>query len=336
MALALGCGGRAPARPPVAPPVAPAAGPDGTAPACPMDASFVIGDGWFRCRELPFEIELPAGTTIERVDNEVITRFSAKLERGGLDIVVMPRMKMPRRPLVELVETIVRSSGIGATATRRDAAPVAGGSEAVAFALALPGGGLGEIRGYFVDHWMVAVMARGSAEDATRPDRPVGAKFLSSFRTRPVMDGWVRLDLVDGARIEIPGSAWPMARESPPDKGPHRDWAFHLPDRNSFLGVADLPRGAVCGRLAAARDDKLQAELRPILADRPVEVRRVERARLGDASAFLELVMGKLNEASYVICHGKSLIQVSVFGPQDHATLRVLLDQVAKTFVGAR
>jgi len=244
-------------------------------------------------------------------------------------------MKLPRWPLDQLVERVVKASVPDTTMTRREATPVPGASEAVAFTLALPAGGVGEVRGYFVEHWMVAVMAGGSAEMATRPDGPVGAKFLSSFRTRPAIGGLVRFDLGDGAQIEIPGSAWPMARTSP-DEGAQRSWAFHLPDRDSFLGLLSLAPGAVCSRLAAARDDKLEAELRPIFSDQQIQIRRVGRARLGDASASLEIVRGKLNEASYVICHGKSLIQVSVLGRQDYATLRVLLDEVAKTFVGAR
>ena len=84
------------------------------------------------------------------------------------------------------------------------------------------------------------------------------------------------------------------------------------------------------------RDDKLEAELRPIISDQQTQIRRVERARLGDASAALEILRGKMNESSYVICHGKSMLLVSVFGRQDYATLRALLDPIAKTFVGAR
>ena len=63
---------------------------------------------------------------------------------------------------------------------------------------------------------------------------------------------------------------------------PRTAWAFHLPDRDSFLGLLSIAPGAVCGRLATARDDKLEAELRPIISDPQTQIRRVERARLAE------------------------------------------------------
>jgi hypothetical protein len=111
--------------------------------------------------------------------------------------------------------------------------------------------------------------------------------------------------------------------------GGPRAWAFLLPEPVGFLEVRQLAPAGLCGRL----DDSIETEIRSV-AGQPLDLRRAERAQLGDASAFLEVVQDGILENAYLICDGRSAIRVSVFG--DAEALRDVLDEVAATLAGGR
>lgn len=302
--------------------------------ACPTAASFELPDGKLRCRELPFDIEFPAGAKVERADNKVVARFSTAIDGGALALVVMPRMVVPNEPLADIIGGIAKGM-LEATTSPLQATAVAGTDDAVAFSITTETG-TGEIRGYVVGRWVVALIAGGTGEAATRPDRPAGTKFFTSFAPRMIDgDALVRFELPDHAHLDIPAAAWPKP-QPPPTAETLGMWAFFLPATNGFLGIREITPEPACARLAAARDDNIESEIRLIFSDQPMDLKRAARGTLGRASAAIDVTQDGLNEAAYLVCDGKSLVQLSVFGTQPHAELRVVLDRVAKTYVGSR
>ena len=63
---------------------------------------------------------------------------------------------------------------------------------------------------------------------------------------------------------------------------------------------------------------------------------KIERAKFGDISVYAEAASEPRHVVMYLICSGKSVVQLSAAGERPFAELRLHLDEVAKSLVGSK
>lgn len=332
LALVVACGGKQPTpEPEKLPPVV-------VKPSCaPAGKIELPADGKLSCRELPLSVQFPAGTELTRQNDRALTLYSAKLDKGVMALVAEPRTDTVDGPSIEaLLKTLV--SGIAADAAIEPAtAPaLAGTTASAALTFTTPDGGAGVARGYFANHWMFAVLVGARSKDSpARADTPGAQAFLASLALAPLATGTQTHALAEGGTVELPASAWSTGMQ-PPVEGVRSEVIFLAPDRGAWLGVRELDPKDYCEKLKADNDAQLAERLTTMYSNAQNPLGKIARATFGDISVYAEAASEPRHVVMYLICAGKTVVQLSAAGERPHAELRGQLDEVAKTLVGAK
>jgi hypothetical protein len=330
------CGGKST---PVTPP--PTVAPAPLEPSCPPGGITLSPEHRLSCRELPFEVTFPAGTELVRQSDRAMTLYSAKLDKGVMLVIAEPRTDAPDpKRLAMLLETLVK--GIAADATITAVAPptLPGASISTGFTFTTPDGGAGIVHGYFANHWLVAAVTGARLPTApSRPDKPEAQAFLASLKLKPLPTGTRRHELANGGHITLPATAWPTTA-LPAQDGVVSEVVHLAPDRGVWIGVRELELRDRCdyhkGAVAGATDD-IGERLKTIYSNAQNPLSKIERAKHGDVSVYAEADSPSSTQVvMYLICAGKTVVQLTVAGEKPSSELRPHLDEVAKTLVGAK
>ncbi len=311
-------------------------------PSCaPAGPIALPADGHLHCRELPLEVRFPPGTVLTRQNDRAMTLYSAKLEKGVMALVAEPRTDAPDgSSIAALLQTLVRGIALDATVTLVPAPALGGTTASAALTFVTPDGGAGIARGYYANHWLfaVAVGAR-SPEAGTRPDTPAAKAFLASLALKPLATGIQKHALAGGASIELPASAWSTGPQ-PPQDGVISEVIFLAPDRGAWISVRELELRERCTYLKGAvpgPTDDIAERLRTIYSNTQTPLGKIERAKYGDISVYAEADSPTSHHVvMHLICAGKTVVQLSVAGERPNEELRPVLDEIAKSFVGAK
>jgi len=311
-----------------------------TGPACaPAGPIALSSSGKLACRELPIEVEFPPGTELTRQNDRALTLYSAKLDKGVMALVVEPRTDAPDGPRIEaLLHSLVKGIAADATASPATAPALAGASASAALTFTTPDGGAGIARGYFANHWLFAVIVGARAPSSpSRPDQPAAQRFLRSLAIRPLATGVQKHALAEGGSVELPASAWSTGTQ-PPQDGVRSEVIYVAPEGGAWLGVRELERRDRCDYLGAAvpgPTDDIAQRLETIYANAQHPLAKVERAKFGDLAVYAETDSTPTHVVLYLICAGKSVVQLTAAGERAPAELRAQLDVVARSLVGA-
>lgn len=334
------CGGKA-ASGPVEKPVEPPAEVADDAPPCaPAGPIALPPDGKLRCRELPFEVTFPTIKEVTRQDEQSLTLYSAKLERGAMLVVVEPRTDAPDSArIATLLDNLVKGILPNPEITRAEAPAIEGTTASAASTFTTPEGGLGVARGYFANHFLIAMVVGASKPEAiARPDKPEAQGFLASLRLKPLPTGTRRFELAEGAHLELPASAWATSR-SPASDGVKSEVVHVVPERRVWVGVRELEMKDRCeylkGAVAGPKDD-IGERLKTIYSNAQNPLSKIERGTYGDISVYAEAESGNTHVVMYLICAAKTVVQLTVAGEKPSSELRPQLDEVAKSLVGAK
>ncbi len=330
------CGGKpTPVAPPpvVAAPLEPSCG--------PPDMIVLSPEHRLSCRELPFAVTFPAGTELVRQTDRAMSVYSAKLDKGVMLVLAEPRTDTPdAKKLGTLLETLVK--GIAADATIVPLAPpdLPSATSSAGFTFSTPDGGAGVVRGYFANHWLVAAVTGARLPTSpSRPENPGAQAFLSSLTLKPLATGTRRHDLAAGAYLELPATAWPTSA-LPKQDGVLSEVIHLAPDRGVWIGVRELELRDRCdylkGAIAGPADD-IADRLKTIYSNADNPLSKIERAKHGDVSVYAEADSPSTTHVvMYLVCAGKTVVQLTVAGEKPSSELRPHLDEVAKTLVGAK
>jgi hypothetical protein len=332
-ALLVACGGKAQAPEPEKP-VPPVV----VEPSCaPAGKVALPADGTLSCRELPITVRFPAGTELSRQNDRALTLYSAKLEKGVMALVAEPRTDSPDGPSIEaLLKTLIAGIAIDATTTSVAAPALAGATASASVTFTTPDGGAGIARGYVAHHWMIAVLVGArSAESPARSDKPAAQAFLASLALKPLAVGKQTHPLEGGGSVELPASAWSTGAQ-PPQEGVRSEVIYLAPDRGTWLGVRELAPADHCAKLKADTDAGLGDRLRAMYSNAQNPLDKIERAKFGDVSVYAEAASDAKRVVMYLICSGKTVVQLSAAGERPFAELRTHLDELAKSLVGAK
>jgi hypothetical protein len=309
-------------------------------PPCPPAGAITLPDGKLRCRELPFEIEFPPNTKLQRSDDGGTTLFAAQLDRGVIALVAEPRTDAPdANRISELLANLAKGIAADATTSPAEAPKLEGAVATAALAFTTPDGGAGVVQGYFANHWLFAVVVGGRlATTPTRPDSPLAKSFLGSIRVRPLPAGMVRHELDGGAHVDIPATAWSTGKLAAED-GVRAEWIMLVPDRGVGIGIRDLEPGTRCADMRgtlAGTPAEVNERLKATFGSAKNPLSHAEKATYGDVSIYAQADADPKHVAMYLICSGHSVTQLSVVGDRPIPELRKFLDEFAKTFVGAK
>ncbi|MBA2544821.1 MAG: hypothetical protein H0V17_34570, partial [Deltaproteobacteria bacterium] len=117
---------------------------------------------------------------------------------------------------------------------------------------------------------------------------------------------------------------------------------IHLaPDRGVWIGVRELELRDRCDYLkGAARTgsgDDIADRLKAIYSNADNPLSNIARAKHGDVSVYAEADSPSTTHVvMYLVCAGKTVVQLTVAGEKPSSELRPHLDEVAKTLVGAK
>lgn len=333
LALLVACGGKVqtpePEKP--VPPVV-------VEPSCaPAGKIALPADGTLSCRELPLTVSFPAGTDLVRQNDRALTLYSAKLEKGVMAVVAEPRTDAPDGPSIEaLLKTLIAGIAIDATTTTVPAPALAGTTASASVTFTTPDGGAGIARGYVAHHWMFAVLVGArSADSPARSDKPAAQAFLGSLVLKPLAEGIQKHALEGGGSVELPASAWSTGAQ-PPQEGVRSEIIYLAPERGAWLGVRELAPADHCAKLKADTDAALAERLKTMYSNAQNPLGKIERAKFGDISVYAEAASEPRHVVMYLICSGKSVVQLSAAGERPFAELRTHLDEVAKSLVGSK
>ncbi|MEO8701074.1 MAG: hypothetical protein ABI867_13580 [Kofleriaceae bacterium] len=331
--LAVACGGGTKA--PVAKPAPPAiAQPD---PACPAAGKVELpADGALRCRELPIQITFPPGTKLTRSNDRNLTLFNAELEHGVLALIVEPRTDSPSAgEISEMLDKVAKGIAGDAVLVKTEAPPLVGATASAQLTFTTPDGGAGVVRGYFGNHWLVALAVGGRlASTPVRPDAPAGKAFLASLALRPLPTGTVRHALAGGAYLDIPATAWSTGT-LPRETGVRAEWLMLVPDRNLWIGVRELEPMDRCKKLLDAGDG-LAVKVAELYSNAQVPLQHIARGTLGELSVYADATATDRNVLLSLVCTGKTVVQLSVVANQPIEKLRPTLDELGASLVGAK
>lgn len=334
--LLVACGGK-PTPTPVEPDK-PAVVEPSCAPAGPIQ---LPPDHKLHCRELPLELTFPPGIELTRQNDRAMTLYSVKLEKGVMALVAEPRTDQPDGPRIEaLLQSLIKGIASDAGVAPATAPALAGTTASAALTFTTPDGGAGVARGYVANHWLFAVVVGARSPEAiSRPDKPLAQAFLGSLTVKPLATGIQKHPLSGGGSVELPASAWSTGAQ-PPQDGVVSEVIFLAPDRGTWLGVRELELKDRCdylkGAVAGPTDD-IAERLKTIYSNAQNPLGKIERAKYGDVSVYAEAdAVSAQHVVMYLICTGKSVVQLSAAGERPNAELRTELDVVAKSFVGAK
>lgn len=333
LALLVACGGKAQAPEPEKP-VPPVV----VEPSCaPAGKIALLADGTLSCRELPITVRFPAGTELSRQNDRALTLYSAKLDKGVMALVAEPRTDSPDGPSIEaLLKTLITGIAIDATTESVAAPPLAGATASASVTFTTPDGGAGIARGYVAHHWMIAVLVGArSAESPARSDKPAAQAFLASLALKPLAEGTQTHPLEGGGSVQLPASAWSTGTQ-PPQDGVRSEVIYLAPDRGAWLGVRELAPGDHCEKLKSDNDAALAERLRAMYSNAQNPLGKIERATFGDVAVYAEAASEPRHVVMYLICSGKTVVQLSAAGERPFAELRTHLDELAKSLVGSK
>ncbi len=333
LALVVACGGKQ-VIPEPEKPLPPAVVKPSCAPAGKIE---LPADGLLSCRELPITIAFPPGTQLTRQNDRALTLYSAKLEKGVMALVAEPRTDAVDGPSIEaLLKTLIAGVALDAATTSVTAPALAGTSASAAVTFTTPDGGAGVAHGYFANHWLFAVLAGARSKDSpARADTPAAQAFLASLALAPIAEGKQTHALVGGGSVELPASAWSTGTQ-PPQDGVRAEVIFLAPDRGAWLGVRELEPKDYCTLLKADTDAQLAERLTKMYSNAQNPLGKIERAKFGDVAVYAEAASEPRHVVMYLICSGKSVVQLSAAGERPFAELRGHLDELAKSLVGAK
>jgi hypothetical protein len=326
----IACGGKPTPKPVVETPAPPL-------PWCVVSGAVPLVDGKLACRELPISVTFPAGIKVTRQLDRAMSMFNADLERGVMALIVEPRHDTPDAKLLgDLLVTIVKSIVADSTTSSVEAPKLEGAAISAGVAFTTPGDGVGVVHGYAVNHFWFAVIVGGTKPES-KPDTPLAKAFLSSIEVRPLATGSKRYELAAGARLELPATAWATGLQSKQD-GVISDVIHIIPDRGIWIGVRELEMRDRCdylkGTVAGASED-IGERMKSIYGGAQMPLENIAKASYGDISAYAEVKTGASRVVMYLICTGKTVVQLTVVGSKPPAELRPHLDEVAKSLVGA-
>lgn len=336
IAALVACGGKS-APPVIDKPVEP---PVVEAPCAPAGVVPLAADGTLACRELPFAVQFPAGTELTRQNDRALTLYTAKLERGAMLLIAEPRTDAPDAARITgLLEMLARAVTPDAVSTPIDAPKLPGTTAAAAIKFTTPDGGEGIVHGFVANHWLVALSVGASIpESPARPDKPGAQAFLASIKVKPLPTGTTRYALADGAHLDLPASSWSTGTQ-PPSDGVRSEVIHVAPDRGIWIGVRELEMRDRCTYLKGAVEgpqDDIAERLKTIYSNTQHPLSKIERAKLGDLAVYAEADSPTTHVVMYLVCDGKTVVQLTVAGEKPTAELRPHLDEVAKSLVGAR
>ena len=324
--LALGCGGSAPKTKPVVvekPVEAP------LDPPCPSAKSFTLADGKLRCRELPFTIDFPANSALEREDSDNLSFIRATLDRGVLAVFLEPRFEVmagdDATGLRKRLDALVMGIAGDATILEAKAPPQEGATVSTAISFTTPDGGAGLVHAYLAHGWFIAVIAGGRKTDTpARPDQPAGKAFLASLKIRPLSTTWAARDVAEGVRLELPASAWEQLTGDPETKL----WAAVT--ERSWIGARPLDASPQCALFNGVTDADVPALVKKMFGKDDLNVTG-KIVTLGTKAMYAELETAGGTLTMYLVCKDPRVTMVTVVGKRPVAELRVLLDRVAST-----
>jgi hypothetical protein len=301
-------------------------------PACPAGVlPTELADGKFHCRQLPMVVDFPAGTKLIREDLGTLAMFRADRERGILAVIVEPRVvPIDATAMDTLLESAVSGLAPDSTRSPTEVPPLRGATVARGLTFTTPDGGSGVIRGYYAYNWLVAILAGGRrVEDPARPDKPIGKAFLDSMQLRPLAAGHVGLDLVEGARIEIPATAWD-AGSVPGDEAARAAKWYVVADRGAALGVRALEAHDLCTRLRLTTPTELGQLIDSTFLGEGLTSSKAEHTERG---AYFEAFDGEKALISTVVCVEPLIVQVIAVGSAPGENLRALITELAPTVI---
>lgn len=330
------CGGKPPPKPPIVEkPVVIAVAPCG-----PEGPVALPADGRLRCNELPISAAFPPGTKLVRQNNRAMTVYSATLEHGIMLLVAEPRVDTPTATRIQdLVISLVKGIAADATTTPFDPPKLAGASFGAGIRFTTPDGGAGVVHAYFANHWLVAAAVGGRLpETATRPEKPAAKAFLASLAIHDLATGTRSYPLANGGSVQIPASAWSTGVQ-PKQEGVLSEEILMVPPLGIWVGIREIEVRDRCDYLKGATrgaSDDIAKRLESIYAGADQPLAHIERGTHGDVSVYAEADTPALHVVMYLVCAGKSAVQLTVAGDRPNAELRPHLETVAKTILGAK
>jgi hypothetical protein len=329
---AVACGGTPAPKKPDPPPAAPL-------PPCAPTGVVLPAGGKLACRELPLSVTFPAGLKITRQNDRALALYSAELDRGVMALLVEPRLDVPDASRIsELLIALIKGIRSDADTLTIAAPQLAGATVSVGLSFKTPDGGDGVAHGYYANDFVFAAIVGGTRPES-KPDTPAARAFLGSLELRPpVTAGTKRVALHGGAHLDLPANAWSTGAQ-PKQDGVHSEEIVILPDRKLWVGIRELEQRDRCdylkGSVAGSPQD-LGERLKVVFSNAQNPLTNIEPGKHGDFSVFAHADAGPMHVVMYVICAGKTALQLTVAGKQPNAELRPHLDEVARTLVGAK
>jgi len=309
-------------------------------PTCPTTTTFKLADGKLRCRELPLTIDFPAGSELERQDNDNLTFIRANLDRGVLGLFLEPRIAArPEARAVTIdatgddakgahtrLEAFVR--GIASDATLADAVPPpqAGATASTGISFTTPDGGMGVVYGYLVNGWFVAVAAGGRlAETPARPDKPMGQAFLASLKLRATTPKWAARDVFDGVKLELPLAAWEVPQVS--ESVVKATKLYAAVGERAWIGARELQPSAKCELFTGVTDADVPAIVKKMFGSEELTVTG-KLAPLGTQALYAEIEVPGKTMVLYLVCVDSRIVLVTVTGTRPLPELKTAIDRV--------
>lgn len=326
LALLVACGGTpAPVEPPK--PVV-----EVIDPACPTTQKFPLPEGKLRCRELPFTVDFPPGTELERQDSENVTFIRANLDRGVLAVFAEPRFDSPGDDATGLgvrLEAFVKGIAADATIARTNPPEQKGATAAVGLSFTTPDGGVGTIYGYLAHGWFIATTAGGRlAETRARPDKPMGKAFLSSLHLREVTPKWEPRNVFAEVKLEMPLAAWEVPAENTSVEKSTKLYAAVA--QHAWIGVRDLPESPECEILSGITDADVPAAVQKMFGKDDLQVSG-GLAKLGTQAIYAELGTPGGTMVMYLVCLDPRVMLITVTGKVPAAELKTTIERVTST-----
>jgi hypothetical protein len=323
LAVLVACGGSKPA-----PVETPKPAPVALDPACPTTQKFPLPEGKLRCRELPFTVDFPPGTELERADSENVTFIRANLDRGVLAVFAEPRFDSPYDDATGLgvrLEAFVKGIAADATISRTNPPEQKGATAAVGLSFTTPDGGVGTIYGYLAHGWFIATTAGGRlAETRARPDKPMGKAFLASLKLRDVTTKWEPREVFAGAKLELPLAAWEVPAENATVE---KAKLYAAVAERAWIGARDLPDSPKCELLSGITDADVPAAVQKMFGKEDLQVTG-GLAKLGAQSVYAELGTPAGTMVLYLVCLDPRVMLITITGKGTAAELKATIDRV--------
>jgi hypothetical protein len=292
-------------------------------PPCPTTKQFRPPDGTLRCRELPFTIDLPAGSEVVRQDWIGGTFFQVTLERGVLGVLVGFDDTLAEVRL--RLDGLIKEIAADATITVVPAPPRVGATASLGLSFTTPDGGLGVTHGYLVGGWYVVAVAAGRLSGtAARPDNAIGRAFLHSLRFRAPPTAWERRQVFEGFSLELPVAAWELPG-SVGDEGAAK--VYRLAAEGAAIHTFDLMPSPGCQMLDNIGDSDVPAVVKGLF-DKPPERVTGRIVNLGTRALFAATDRADGPIVLNLVCIDPHMALIYAHGDKSVAELELILGRV--------